>query len=154
MPNRGGFSWKRATGVTRTKQRIARQTGIPLTKSGRQRKVGKAVTGGGCLLPALIAAILAIGATAAGCTSSGGAQNLLEATPRATDEPTADPISTLAVEPASTPKPARPKPTKRPATVYYKNCTAARAAGAAPIYRGEPGYRAGLDRDNDGIACE
>lgn len=37
---------------------------------------------------------------------------------------------------------------------YYKNCTAARAAGAAPILRGEPGYRSALDRDNDGIACE
>ena len=39
-------------------------------------------------------------------------------------------------------------------SVYYQNCTAARAAGAAPIYRGEPGYRSALDRDNDGIACE
>jgi hypothetical protein len=38
--------------------------------------------------------------------------------------------------------------------VYYKNCTAARAAGAAPIYEGQPGYRAGLDRDGDGVACE
>ena len=38
--------------------------------------------------------------------------------------------------------------------VYYANCTAARAAGAAPIYRGEPGYRSRLDRDNDGVACE
>lgn len=37
---------------------------------------------------------------------------------------------------------------------YYSNCAAARAAGAAPIYRGEAGYRSGLDRDNDGIACE
>ncbi|QUQ63568.1 excalibur calcium-binding domain-containing protein [Kutzneria sp. CA-103260] len=41
-----------------------------------------------------------------------------------------------------------------PTEVYYKNCAAARAAGAAPIYRGQPGYRAALDRDNDGIACE
>ncbi len=40
------------------------------------------------------------------------------------------------------------------AEVYYPNCAAARAAGAAPIYRGQPGYRAGLDADNDGIACE
>ncbi|UGT45053.1 excalibur calcium-binding domain-containing protein [Nocardia yamanashiensis] len=40
------------------------------------------------------------------------------------------------------------------ADVYYKNCAEARAAGAAPIMKGEPGYRAGLDRDNDGIACE
>ena len=37
---------------------------------------------------------------------------------------------------------------------YYPNCTAARAAGAAPIRAGEPGYRAGLDRDGDGVACE
>ncbi|ORW21241.1 calcium-binding protein [Mycolicibacter nonchromogenicus] len=37
---------------------------------------------------------------------------------------------------------------------YYKNCAEAREAGAAPIYEGEPGYRKGLDRDGDGIACE
>ena len=47
---------------------------------------------------------------------------------------------------------ARPKPP--PAEPYYRNCTAARAAGAAPIRRGEPGYRRALDADNDGIACE
>jgi hypothetical protein len=40
------------------------------------------------------------------------------------------------------------------AAVYYRNCTAARAAGAAPIYFGEPGYRPALDRDRDGVACE
>ena len=39
-------------------------------------------------------------------------------------------------------------------SVYYKNCTAARAAGAAPIYQGQPGYRSALDRDHDGVACE
>ena len=38
--------------------------------------------------------------------------------------------------------------------VYYKNCAAVRAAGAAPIHRGEPGYGSHLDRDDDGIACE
>lgn len=38
--------------------------------------------------------------------------------------------------------------------VYYPNCAAARAAGAAPIYRGQPGYGTHLDRDGDGIACE
>lgn len=36
----------------------------------------------------------------------------------------------------------------------FRNCSAARAAGAAPLYRGQPGYGAHLDRDNDGIACE
>lgn len=37
---------------------------------------------------------------------------------------------------------------------YWPRCDDARAVGAAPIYRGEPGYREGLDADNDGIACE
>lgn len=36
----------------------------------------------------------------------------------------------------------------------YANCTAARAAGAAPVMRGSPGYGSHLDRDNDGIGCE
>lgn len=39
-------------------------------------------------------------------------------------------------------------------SAYYANCAAARAAGAAPLYAGSPGYRAALDRDNDGVACE
>ena len=39
-------------------------------------------------------------------------------------------------------------------SAYYRNCDAARAAGAAPIYRGQPGYREGMDGDSDGIACE
>jgi uncharacterized membrane protein YsdA (DUF1294 family) len=44
---------------------------------------------------------------------------------------------------------------QRPQTsAYYRNCADARAAGAAPIYRGEPGYRSSMDGDNDGIACE
>ena len=36
----------------------------------------------------------------------------------------------------------------------WSGCDAARAAGTAPIYRGEPGYRVGMDGDSDGIACE
>lgn len=36
----------------------------------------------------------------------------------------------------------------------YANCTAARAAGAAPVRRGDPGYGPHLDRDSDGIGCE
>ena len=37
---------------------------------------------------------------------------------------------------------------------YYANCSEARAAGAAPVRRGDPGYAPHLDRDNDGIGCE
>lgn len=40
------------------------------------------------------------------------------------------------------------------ASVYYKNCSAARAAGAAPVYSSDPGYGSHLDRDGDGIGCE
>jgi hypothetical protein len=39
-------------------------------------------------------------------------------------------------------------------SVSYANCDAVRAAGAAPLYRGQPGYSSKLDRDGDGIACE
>jgi hypothetical protein len=37
---------------------------------------------------------------------------------------------------------------------YWGGCNAARAAGTAPIYRGEPGYRPEMDGDGDGLACE
>lgn len=36
----------------------------------------------------------------------------------------------------------------------FANCAEARAAGAAPVRRGEAGYGPHLDRDNDGIGCE
>lgn len=38
--------------------------------------------------------------------------------------------------------------------VSYASCAAVRAAGRAPLYRGQPGYALHLDRDHDGIACE
>lgn len=47
----------------------------------------------------------------------------------------------------------RPQP-KLNGDVYYPNCAAARAAGAAPVRRGHPGYASHLDRDNDGVGCE
>jgi len=37
---------------------------------------------------------------------------------------------------------------------YWAGCDDARAAGSAPIYAGEPGYRSDMDGDSDGIACE
>ena len=40
------------------------------------------------------------------------------------------------------------------AVVHYRNCSEARAAGAAPVRRGDPGYGSHLDRDNDGSGCE
>lgn len=37
---------------------------------------------------------------------------------------------------------------------FYDNCSAAQAAGAAPVYAGDPGYGPHLDRDGDGVGCE
>ncbi|WP_432544969.1 excalibur calcium-binding domain-containing protein [Kineococcus sp. SYSU DK002] len=38
--------------------------------------------------------------------------------------------------------------------VFYTNCAAVRAAGAAPIHPGDTGWRAAFDRDGDGVGCE
>lgn len=37
------FSWKRFIGITQLKQQIARETGIPTTKGGLERKIGGAI---------------------------------------------------------------------------------------------------------------
>lgn len=37
------FSWKRAFGISGTRGRIAKSTGIPTTKSGLQRKLGRSI---------------------------------------------------------------------------------------------------------------
>lgn len=56
---------------------------------------------------------------------------------------------------ARAPAPSRkPQTLKSGGSTYYANCSAARAAGAAPVRRGEPGYGPHLDRDNDGVGCE
>ncbi|WP_018774007.1 GmrSD restriction endonuclease domain-containing protein [Arthrobacter sp. 131MFCol6.1] len=65
-------------------------------------------------------------------------------------------------QPAAAPAPApaaRPAPAPAPAPapvpgVAYANCAAVRAAGAAPIHVGQPGYNRRLDGDGDGVGCE
>jgi len=42
------FSWRRASGLSSAKAKVSRKIGIPLTKSGRQRKIGRAM---GCCVP-------------------------------------------------------------------------------------------------------
>jgi hypothetical protein len=51
------FSWKRALGISQEQARISRKIGIPLSRSGRQRKFGAAA---GCLLPILFILLLAV----------------------------------------------------------------------------------------------
>ena len=36
----------------------------------------------------------------------------------------------------------------------FRNCSEARASGAAPVRAGDPGYGRHLDRDGDGVGCE
>jgi len=61
---KGGFSWKRAFGITKAKSRVSRSIGIPFTKSGRQRKIGKIMTGGGCLVVIIIGGVITLLLTA------------------------------------------------------------------------------------------
>ncbi|BAU28996.1 micrococcal nuclease [Aneurinibacillus soli] len=71
------------------------------------------------------------------------AKNTTTSTPTPKVQPKSEPVK---VEVSPTPSGS--------GEVYYKNCTEARAAGAAPIHEDEPGYRPALDRDHDGVACE
>jgi hypothetical protein len=38
--------------------------------------------------------------------------------------------------------------------VFYSGCNEVRERGLAPLYEGDPGYRADMDGDGDGVACE
>ncbi|MYV89426.1 excalibur calcium-binding domain-containing protein [Streptomyces sp. SID1034] len=92
------------------------------------------------------------------------------ATPTHSATPAAPPVAaTKAPVPKAPPKPRMTAPVPPPpmngggnkgggskagGAVYYKNCTAARAAGVTPLHRGDPGYDSHLDRDGDGVACE
>lgn len=76
-------------------------------------------------------------------------------TPETTPETTTE--TTPELEPERTTQrvvPLVPRTTEEAPSAYYSNCSAARAAGAAPLYRGSPGYGTHLDRDGDGVACE
>jgi len=53
--NKGGFSWNRLLGISAAKSRISRKIGIPLTRSGRQRKAGASM---GCCVVFLFPVLL------------------------------------------------------------------------------------------------
>jgi len=71
----------------------------------------------------------------------------------AADQAAAAAAQKAAQAPAPAPVAVPAAPAPAPAA-YYANCSAAKAAGAAPLYRGQPGYSSSLDRDGDGVACE
>jgi len=51
----GGFSWKRAIGISKAKANVSRAIGVPLTRSGRQQKLARGL---GCCV-VLVAVLLA-----------------------------------------------------------------------------------------------
>ncbi|MFD3551663.1 excalibur calcium-binding domain-containing protein [Streptomyces goshikiensis] len=91
------------------------------------------------------------------CPERAGAARQASKAPAPAASPTPAPARTAV--PVSTPVPPKPKKPQTPPPandepVFFKNCDAAKAAGKAPIRRGQPGYRDALDRDKDGIACD
>ena len=131
-------------------------------RPGPLRPRRRALSAGGCL----VALVLALTPALAGCDDS-----LAEDTPttdsasataaaeeageeqdqqQAQDQPESDQIESDQTESDQT----QEQSGGGSSGVYYANCKEARAAGAAPLYLGESGYRAELDRDHDGIACE
>ncbi|MET8893995.1 excalibur calcium-binding domain-containing protein [Streptomyces albogriseolus] len=131
------------------------------------------------VLPALgLAFIIGIGASGEDSSAKGDAKPLTAKT-----QPTATVTATVTATPTADPEPApavtvtetetakvKVKVTKTVTaepveedysgagggggSVYYENCSAARAAGAAPVHVGDPGYGSHLDRDGDGTGCE
>ena len=68
--------------------------------------------------------------------------------------PAPAPVPAPAAPAPAPPAPAPPAPAPASGAAYFANCTAARAAGAAPVHAGDPGYGRHLDRDGDGVGCE
>jgi endonuclease YncB( thermonuclease family) len=70
--------------------------------------------------------------------------------------PTTPAPPTTQPRPTTAPAPVAPPPPPPPPSnnVYYANCDAVRAAGAAPIYPGDPGWQTKFDRNHDGVGCE
>ncbi|MCW2697685.1 MAG: hypothetical protein JWR62_2770 [Modestobacter sp.] len=66
-----------------------------------------------------------------------------DAMTRVLDGCPAEPVPVADV-PAGASAPAQP----------YPDCAAARASGAAPLHRGDPGWSDAMDGDRDGVACE
>ncbi len=108
MANRGGFSWKRVVGITKQKQRISRASGIPLSRSGRQRKVGKLMTGGCVTFPAALVVLIVLATlvlAVSGC-DGGAADSSVEPVGQvaavSSSSPTVAPATTTSTEPPTT----------------------------------------------------
>jgi hypothetical protein len=120
----------------------------------RQDKEG--TSGTGVIVIAVIA--FAIGRCSASPTPPSSAPTAVEPSAFVATQPVEAPPEQTVEEPKE--ELVDPAPQSHPVEeasepeVYYSRCADARAAGAAPIHVGEPGYASHLDRDGDGVACE
>ncbi|CAM5661271.1 hypothetical protein GCM10010329_24290 [Streptomyces spiroverticillatus] len=147
--------------------------------AARRGKKKYALAGGGALLAFFVG--IGVGGTGSdGDTPQARTVADVSPAPTVTVSATPPPAPTVTVTETATPtepaptvtvtatetETAAPAPAREPArqeapakssgggSAYYKNCTAVRNAGKAPLYVGDPGYSRKLDRDGDGVACE
>jgi hypothetical protein len=117
------------------------------------------------LLALLLVGLVGVPLIVAAATANSGTQ--LEQATEPAVEPPAPPVTVVDEPPAPDMPPAPPEVVSEPVVEipvapepqrepepYYENCTAVRAAGAAPIYPDDPGWQDKFDGDNNGIGCE
>ncbi|MFG1644339.1 thermonuclease family protein [Amycolatopsis sp. NPDC049252] len=157
------LAWATSTLYGKTVQLGAETVdGVAVTLAGGQDYAALAIQNGYLKYATSVAApALAAAETTARQAVSGlwappcnGAIDVPAPTPTPTPQPPAPATKAAPPKPAPVPTTEEAPAPEQDSAAYYKNCTAAKAAGAAPLYRGEPGYRAALDRDGDGVACE
>ena len=96
--------------------------------------------------PVLLALVLGVGLAGCDDTASTSSDAPSSTAPAESQQDSGSDGSADSEEEAT----SEPEPQKE----FYANCDDAKAAGAAPMYKGDPGYRPELDRDKDGIACD
>lgn len=135
----------------------APQAARPFAQACAARPARTARTGG--VAVAVILAAMAIIQTHAAHAHSGGLDRHGCHTQRSTGEyhchrGAPPPAPSSHADGASAFSPPAERKRAPPSGGAFANCTEARAAGAAPVRRGDPGYGQHLDRDGDGIGCE
>ncbi|WP_223884081.1 excalibur calcium-binding domain-containing protein [Pseudarthrobacter sp. BIM B-2242] len=144
-------------------------TGLYVVITGRRswamlqgRKLGLIVVGGSLVLNLVAVSIFSSLNPATSVTADQAASVPAPASSPAPESPVAaptpeDPAPAPAAEPAPVAEiaaPPAPVADPAPVNVTYENCAEVRAAGKAPLLRGQPGYTAKMDSDGDGVACE
>lgn len=133
--------------------------GVAVTLAGGQDYAALAIQGGylkyavDAVVPALAAAETAAKQAVSGLWGPPCNGTIDAPAPTPTPTPTPAPPVTKA-PPVAPPVETTEEAPEPDSSVYYKNCAEARAAHAAPMHVGEPGYRKALDRDGDGTACD